>query len=390
MTISLEESAETLAGNAVGQRLWFWLCPDAEPMLLVTTLADDPVMASLYAAAQAARPADAAQTSGLAHRGEDGRLRLMAAGFPDGALSALACWVKKHGRGNPGLLTLADPVLLTVEDGEVIESERDAALWSWCPSTLIPGSAAAAAAALLALPAGRRAWFWTADVGEGAVLVCTPVEGDEDSEAFQRAVEGLLRRASSVVRPIKGVFHRGEDGRLTVFSDRPAAQIAARCADLVAQHPALGELTGALIAQLGEEGLADAINQPVANLSALSADLNGMNGDARWFCFSAGAGLMLAADRADLKRRLTEQQIPTDALIRGRVQASSKGWLEFMVRKSEPDFLAALAGWATPRGGQWPALRRLKGARASVRGTDNNTTVRYRDDRLWQIMPAAR
>jgi len=181
-----------LGALQIGDRLWYWLCPEPAPgypPLLVAPLWADPDMALLTAASAGIPLQLGAQPAiGLGAVAADGALELGGPLLDDAALEELAAWCTEQVDRHPALSLLWGTRLVVLEQGRARERiSRDDA-WAWVPRGRMPGTPEDTHDQLSRLKTDEGAWFW---LSRDAQLVVRPRSEDPDGEAFARLVTAL-------------------------------------------------------------------------------------------------------------------------------------------------------------------------------------------------------
>ncbi|MFT5682109.1 MAG: hypothetical protein ACI8RZ_003027 [Myxococcota bacterium] len=378
--MSLRRTSQQLSDLAPGQRAWFWFCPQlASDPLLIAPLDEDPGMKKLRATiARLEQPAGARPIFGLLSMGEDGQMDVGSPQLTRRHFAALAQWVSANAAAYPELGVLKDArARLLGPQFQVLKTLEDPSLWEGVGAVVVNGTNAAAAMVLSRLAVGQRAWFWaTLDGPEHQpFLAVSEADSDPDVEDLNYQVRLLARRSGWVSKSLQGVIVRQADGSLLLHSSAKARRLQAVLTGLKQAHeetlPVLRQLTNTPLADDGPD------------LSAVSAAL-GRDDALFWFHRgSDGVTLVLAEDRAALRDATKATGLAGGESVKGHLLRSPKGWLEFRASRDLDAFLPDLARWATAHAPRWPALRTLRGARLTVRDSEDNITARYRDESLW-------
>ena len=105
------ETIQCLTGLAIGDRAWFWLCPDISidgDRLVLTAFKSDPGMDALEAAVDGIDiPIGAQYYMGILQVQGDGTCAFGGLQLNAAALFALAEWVRHHADAQPELALLA-------------------------------------------------------------------------------------------------------------------------------------------------------------------------------------------------------------------------------------------------------------------------------------------
>ena len=249
-------TAAVLAKHLPGERLWFWLWPEATgeaPMLLLSTCAADPTMEQLrHRAQQLAGFSSPEALTGTALLLGDGRLQLVGTQALDReVLPRLARWVRRHAGAQPALARLSgcSYAHLDGESGQVRSIYADDALWQGLAEAPTPGSLAESAAALAGLPVGAVARFWST-TQKPPFIAILPVDADPQGVAFAERVRHMQSRAQQP--GLAGTLQRLPSGRLLLTSPSARCAEAAPILARLAEAPGLGALAGAHLSQLAD------------------------------------------------------------------------------------------------------------------------------------------
>lgn len=370
---TISDTATALEALTIGQRAWFWLCQDAEPRLLATSVGEDRDMSQIQAAAEAIRPSRAPWISGVMSLDGEGRLNLYSQDEQaDGrALQGLAEWAAEHHAEHPGLAALRGARLLRVDASGRIRAEAPQPVaWEELPERVVPGSVADAARKLLVMGEGEQRILWMCGSPAHIIVARTPVD-------LRPAVDAFCRRHEDASPPVQGLLRR-EGGTLGLFSQAAPAEIAAVLPAILSLDPELALLARAWQIQLRDDGRIGQIQTPPPDeladrLAALKP------GDRALFWFHPKVGLDLDADKDALQQRTAEHA----GGARGQLRVHSEGWIELQLGRPAPGFLAVLIGWVNANLARRPELARLRRARVSVRDRVGETIERQRDDRAW-------
>ena len=338
---------------------------------------------------QIPRAENAPEFLGLGSMDASGVLQLGSTGATAAALEALALWTAEHVAAHPGLARLRNTRMLRIDGDRITMVHSADDLWRAIPAQLLPGTMADSARLLGALQDADEAWFWLSAAGPDSLPWLAVAPRQQPATEFAETVRALLRRSPPGTTGIKGVV-RMLAGRLmlTTADDIDGWQdaISALQAHRIPQLTALGMLQ--LVA--GRIKAAETWGSTAASvdLSAQSAILSTMSeGERVWFWFAAdsasGPMLLLAEDRAALKLLVTAAGA-TEAVYKGQLRKSKKGWLEFMPRGPGADFIPRLAGFVATHRAAWPTLTLFIGARMTRRDADGNILARIKDDQAWQ------
>ena len=249
---SAAATAQDLAARTPGERVWFWLSPQAPVPLLVTPVSVDPNMELLRAKASHLGGMQATSAvSGLGMLDAAGRLQLAADGVSFEGLMALSQWVRDAHTEHPGLRRLIGCALLRLDDdGTIAERIEQPLLWRGLAPLVVPETLDEAAENLSTLADGQPAWFWST-TRKPALVSIAPVEGDPEGVAFARRVERMRARAAQ--EGVTGTLVRLPSGRLLFSSSAPLATEAGPALARAARHPGLGDLRGAQLARTDGE-----------------------------------------------------------------------------------------------------------------------------------------
>ena len=406
----IASTAAALSALSAGQRLWFWFSPDARPghpALLVQPFSSEQDASALDALSRQVSCYESPTIcTGIGSVGDDGALSFGTTQASMALLEELAWWTHSHLDAHPALSRLRNSRMIRLTaDGESQEIFEDAVLWAGMRAAAVPGTMSETGARLAALAPGDSAWFTMRLKGPSGLpfLMLQSTASDPDGERFraQRTVlqrrspaskavlDGVLRitAAGSVVLTVAAVPRKWKKLLQELLSawapDLPALR---RLAAVNLLHLQDGKIVGAFPAEL-------TLPEPAASdTDAQLGALRGMeSGQKLWFWFtsadaSGSPALFLAAERADLKEPATQSGGDGPSVV-GQLRKSSKGWLEFRIRKSFDGFLPAVAAWAVANHSQNPELSALRGARMSQVNRDGETVERVRDDALWAALP---
>ncbi len=401
---SIDDVVESLRCLRAGHRAWFRFCPslaEPHPPLLITPLRTDARMKRLkeLAAAQPV-PLGATLCMGIASMDAGGKLQLGSPALRPSMLATLAAWVRRNVTTHPDLARLKGTTFVTVSPaGRIVERHADPALWQDIPSPTIPGTIAETASRLSSLRPGRSAWFWMTDSGPDRqpFLSLGSARRDPSGEAFAQRIRDLRRRIPSPGTATRGVLQVLEDGTVALTTRDSIDDALPILHTLHQTHGALLPRlrTARLVQIVGEELVRAArleVAGPVADLSRQAELLASLGEESRvlfWFTDAGSDGqpvLLLETDPAAL-RAAAKPLRGTGASIRGRVVLTRRGWLEFRLKNAYAGLIPALAKWAAIHAGDWPALTRLRSARATQRDQDGAIVARERDDAAWDALP---
>jgi len=215
-------AAEVLSSCQPGERLWYWLWPDAPPGTPVVVLQraeEDPDAERLNHITERLDPDGAAlAATGVCTPVDDGSLQLRGTTLRSWMLPPLAAWVTENVGAHPGLARLRDCALLQSNAaGRITAVHADPALWVDTPAITAPGTLAEAAERLLALQPGEAAWYWLNDTQTDLPhLSLVPLDGDPDGTAFRARARRCSRRFPGA--PLVGTVSCLQSGAL-LFSN---------------------------------------------------------------------------------------------------------------------------------------------------------------------------
>lgn len=373
---------QVLLSLSVGERAWFWFCPElAErdtPSLLLQpfTAAPDRLLAQ---AGDLGTPPGARECMGVASVDEDGSLRLGSATSSPEALAALSRWVHHNISKHPGLARMRGARMVQISAAGLVEAvHHDEALWAGLPVVASPGSLESAAEAIAALPVGASLWFWLLRRGPSGRPFLAVRSAEEPPAAFVAQVEQVQRRCVRSDRAAQGTIRRLDARTVAFLTSAPLDAVEA----MLAKTPL--PLDAAVLARLkGGEIVEHRLATLGADLSALSATLSGLApGDSAWFLFSEEG--LVVGDRETVKAAGRPE-----GAVRGKLRRHPEGWLELRTRAATTGLLAALIRWTAAGISRWPALARLNGARVIYQTADGVTHSRERDDDAWAQIGAA-
>lgn len=395
--LTVETTEHALLRLGAGERAWFWFCPQlaeqASPALLLEPFTADPVAIRDHAASMTI-PAGALECMGIAAVSENGAVKLASQVGSASVLRRLAHWAQRNLAKHPGLARLKDAQLLTLRADGVVEAvHEDTKLWAGLPTVPPVGSLADSAQAIDTLAVGETVWFWLVAKGpeHRPFLATLPI--DASPEAFAEQVARVQRRSPGFARPVRGTLRRLGPDRFALISAAPTAAVSQRLQalleDAVAEHPALQKLDEAVVFRIQGGKISEQralprlrgpdLHQTCAFLSSLQA------GESGWFVFSPQQPLLhLAASRNALKALVAN--VPLEELIRGQVRLHPRGWVEFRSRHLDEQFLPSLIALTGANLARWPALTRLRGARAMRIDASKAPLARYRDDAAWETL----
>ena len=187
--LTTSETAAALDALTIGERAWFWLCPQAEPRLLASAMGDDRDMARIRAAARAVCPEGAAWISGVMSVDQEGRFNLYSQSDLAGApmLESLADWASAHHQEHPGLAALRGARLLRIDgEGHIQADAEQPSAWSELPHRVVPGSIAHAARRIRALADGEQYILWMTARPAHLIVARSPVDFKPQFDAFCR------------------------------------------------------------------------------------------------------------------------------------------------------------------------------------------------------------
>lgn len=404
-TLTTAQTASQLSALSVNERMWFWLCPGAETVLLMQPFTDANALKTLQKRSLGVtRPKTSPQYVGVAAIGEDGRMRLSGKKMARNALEALAAWVQENTSAHKGLAALNNTMILPVgPDGKVSGTIEDASLWAETKPAPAAGSFAAAAQQLEAAsrhPQG--AWLWMAAQGPDGnpVMIVIPCEEDPRGRKLARKVKAMVLRGARG-ETVRGVVRRAKGAPAFITRDSMAASQAIREALVNNDDVAMRALAGSwMFKMMAERSLPVESHQPMTtltnvDLSAQSKILSALdeNTKAYFWTHIAEDGqthLELAMDRDALTQKVeTISGNLGDGLITtGRLRMHAKGFLLFQSRTKAPNFIASLARWTALWATEWPALSRLKGSRMIARDRNGDVIDRQRADAAWTALVA--
>jgi hypothetical protein len=392
MTIPVSDLVDIIEGLSLGERAWFWFCPEAADLgtpLLISPLRSDPTMAGLRdRIADLPLPAGATQCAGLVSVSEAGVLQFGSGMASSDMLTALARWTVNRSTAWPALERLKDAAFLRISDGRVVARYADPELWLGMSAPAPDGSNAASAAALDALKDGQTAWLWmTADGPGGApFLLARPVSADPTGSAFADAIAATRRRCATTGPVMVGTAHKAPGGGLVLTTAERGEHASDILAALIAAHSeTFPMLRGARLFRIKGSKRRELSAPPV--LVREQAVLSQPDGAVFWLT-DGGSGhpsvLILAGNRAALKAAAKAVVVSDDArTARGTLHDSGKGWLEFRTREAFADFIPTLAAWTTANVPAAPALSRLRDARMTRRDETGTVIDRQRSDDAW-------
>lgn len=241
------ETSRVLEASMPGERLWFWLteAPGSFGMpLLLQAVGEDPNRDGLNALIDFVEPGGPGPAvTGFAYTGQDGVLQFVGPGLTRPHLEAIAAWVRANVADHPGLARLGGCCLAPTQDGRVAALIEDAGLWTGVPRPAVPGTAAAAEAALLGLKPDEDCWAWVIATGSGAFLSVSPVKGDAKGEAFKARLPGFQRRFEAAQGDgLTGVLRRLASGGLQLVTRQDASAWPDLRDRLAESHPAAADL----------------------------------------------------------------------------------------------------------------------------------------------------
>jgi hypothetical protein len=390
---------QTLSSLRVGHRAWFWWCAEANPPLLLSSLLTDPGAASLrtqIAAAEAAIPAWAPRSSGIASVGPDGTLTLGGEGLSAAALWQLAGWARERLESQPRLARLRGTRMVELDDGYIIATHSDDSLWEGFPQVSSGGSIQQAAERLEKLSPGRDAWFWATDSGPGQQpgFALGPAWRDQDGSAFAAQVSELRRQSPTLGGQVEGVLRKSSDGVIVLTAARSVNESLKVLLSLL-DTPLAALLDGATVAELRDGVICEAATLTRSARDDDSADLSQQEEALRairsgsqlafWFTAADADGyplLLLADSSAELKPKVLDRR-GSGRSVRGIVEPTPRGWLHFQIKQPYPDLILSLAEWTSHHIRHHPGLGRLCGARLTQYGPDGDIAERQRADDRW-------
>ena len=95
--------------------------------------------------------------------------------------------------------------------------------------------------------------------------------------------------------------------------------------------------------------------------------------------------LILADDNKRLKALVMEKG-ETGNVIRGQIKLSSKGWIEFRVKDTYPNFIEKIASFVIANHQNWPIFKELRGARM-IQKQGEKILDRQKNDKIWSALP---
>ena len=393
---SISTLTEALELLSVGERLWFWFCPDLDmrgPQLLMTGLATDAGMARLNAQVDAvALPVGARSHRGLASVGTDGRLRFAAPGLSAQALQALAAWADRNVLNHPGLSHLKGAEMFDITpEGTVSAIHADPGLWANLAEPIVQGTPGGTADTINALEAGEDAWFWASDAGYGGrpAMIAVAAEIDPDGALLNGQLQALRGTGAQV----RGVLRWTEDRRLVITSTSPIDDLVDVLSAIVYSFGAMRSLAGARLLQVAEGGIVAAGNLPgVEDLDAYGQLVKrARGGEGAWFWFTTadegGSPRLLLGDSKAALKSLSAPIVPLGSVLRGQLGLDEDGTLSFISRGGDADgVLVSLARWTADAASVSPQLRALRGARLTIVGDDGEVVSRHDDDAVWTLV----
>ena len=399
---NLSSVAKDLDSLKAGSRAWFWICPqvpEEHPPLLIKSFKKDAQMKALKAEIEALPvPEGATLCLGFASVSKSGQMQFGSQSMSWGIFEALAKWATHHVDEHPELSRLKNAVCLNVNSrGVVVKKFENEGIWGSMPDPAVPGSIAETVNNLGRLRPGRDFWFYMSAGGTAGApfLVLGSSKRDPDAARFADKVSGVRRRFPSPDHTARGVLRQLPSGNLAFTTSGDVMEASLILGALVEHYPEdFGALQTARVIGI-EDGkftrtatAADAAG-PKLDLGALSEALSALGaGDSALFWFTeaadnGAASLAITTDKDALKA--AAQAAGGDG-VRGKVVVSKKGWLEFRVRKPAAGFINALAGFTVDNHGDWPALRRLSGARMTQRSGDGDILDRQKNDSAWAAL----
>lgn len=380
MSADLETLSVQLQSLTLGQRAWFWICPDIEdlPFLLLAPFRGDPLAIELQKRISGARvPADAAPVIGLCAVGEDGVFRFAAPTASKPSLIALAGWVKDNADVYPAFRRLYGARMLLVDERMNVELTIDGPdLWEGVEPTIVPGSIQDTIQTIHTLVPGEQAWFWATNRGPGGrpFLLIEPVRDGAKVRDLNRRVEGALRRSPALGTTVRGVIACGSDGILSVrtHSNERRANTVFR---------ALGKPHRFLRWMLRPRGV------PGDDLSATVRVLSGLQTKDRGFFFASlrpkeGEIVLFDTDKAGLKSQMKAASLTPAQGTVGRFR-TREGGLDLAIHAEDPTLLPTVVCWVAQQQHQHTEIRRLIGSHLLVLDEEDNVTARVDGTRAW-------
>lgn len=402
---TISSVTEDLASLKAGSRAWFWLCPqmqDPHPPLLLKSFKKDAQMKALKAEVAALPvPEGATLCLGFASVGKSGQLQFGSQAMSWEIFEALAVWATRHVDEHPDLSRLKNAACLNISSqGVVVKKFESEGAWESMPDPVVPGTIAETVHNLGRLRPGRDFWFYMSAGGTAGApfLVLGSSKRDPDAARFAKKVSEVRRRFPEPDSTARGVLRQLPSGGLAFTTNGHVAEAATILNQLLEHYPEeLGSLQTARViglvdgkfAQTATAADAAAAGASKLDLSALEGALGGLGeGSSALFWFTEAAEndaalLVIATDKDELKAAAAAAG--GDG-ARGKVVVSKKGWLEFRVRKPAPGFIDALAAFAVANHGDWPALRRLSGARMTQRSSTGDILDRQKNDDAWSAL----
>ena len=239
---------------------------DGQPLLALTRLDRDPVLADLNEIIRDVRPAPGALSfSGTADVGPTGAIRFFVPTDGAALLAALAELVRAQLEEIPDLLRLAGAQV--IEEGAPAQLHQDDALWEGLLPSSLPASAVVqrypVGEVLSALEPSARLLFWLATKGPGRIPALTLVSDPEThgGERLQQRIRALQLSGASG-QTARGIVHiaANEKGRKHLVFSTPddCPKLLPALGRFVQAHlsaePALKKLRGAVHVQLDADG----------------------------------------------------------------------------------------------------------------------------------------
>ena len=342
-------------------------------------------------------PEGASLCLGFASVGKSGQLQFGSQAMSWAIFESLAMWATRHVDEYPDLSRLKNAVCLNINaQGIVVKKYENEGIWEAMPDPVVPGTIAETVHNLGRLRPDRDFWFYMSAGGtaEAPFLVLGSSKRDPEAVRFAKKISEVRRRFPNPDSTTRGVLRQLPSGGLVFTTSGDVAEAAAILSQLLEYYPEdLGVLQTARIIGITDGKFtqtATAADAPSKlDLSAISEVLSGLGGgDSALFWFREAAEdvaalLVMATDKDELK---AAAKVAGGDGVRGKVVVSKKGWLEFRVRKPAPGFIDALAAFVVSNHGDWPALRRLSGARMTQRSSDGDILDRQKNDDAWSAL----
>lgn len=382
---------ENLSGLQIGERCWFWFCPDTEasPLLLESFSKEDGMSLLLEKAEKIEIPQGALVCTGMASLSAEGVFQFASPLFEEDMLPVLSGWVKVNYDSYPGLAALHGARFMRVApNGQIKEAFSDEDAWKGVPRVSRIGTLEASANLLAQMGNEHSAWIWISEQKSGAppLVVVNTLEDDPKATLFNQMVFAGRQRSVLKTGGVRGVVKKIGGVLLITTADE---------LDGVGEslEKWFEQFSGVRFVQIENKEIVDSriIGKTASiDLTKLVEALRQVKNGKNMVFYFTNVGkdgqpvLMMNSSLSDLKSQV--KSISGDApMVRGEVQMAKWG-VEFRARNRYPDLLPQLAAWVETHHGAWPDLRVLVNARMTLRDKEGTILEKFKSDSVWDAI----